>query len=350
LDEHSAVQELPLKSKILVTGATGFIGSYIIRYLLKQGYEHIIAIHRSSSRFELLADSKDQVQWVEADLGDVDRLNEIIAEVDYIIHAAAIVSFHRKDRQKMYQCNVDYTRDLINIALRHQVKKFIHISSIAALGRSHSTALINEKTSWAEHPLNSYYGKTKYLGELEVWRAAAEGMNILIFNPSLVLGAGFWKLGTAAMFNILTKNIPFYPLGGNGFVDVRDVAKYCVAGLASSIKNQRFILNAENLSYRDLFTPMAQKIEAKVPRKPFSNVLLNVSGFFIGILERLGIPVPINKHQMSIMNSSSQYDGSLAVENFQIPYTPLQSTIEEAGTLFNRARKEGKDFSVLPVN
>jgi nucleoside-diphosphate-sugar epimerase len=170
-------------NKVLVTGATGFLGSYILRLLLKKGYK-VRAIRRSSSPMAMLQDIADKVEWVEGDVTDLPFLEEATKDIDYVYHAAAAVSFNSKDKEKMMLVNGIGTENIVNVCLDNGVKKLLHVSSIAALGRKENVTEIDENAQWENSPLNSDYAISKFKAECEVWRGIQEGLNAVIILAS----------------------------------------------------------------------------------------------------------------------------------------------------------------------
>ena len=250
--------------KILLTGGTGFIGSYILRYLLKQGYENINAIDRTSSDKSLLGSDAEKVQWWTGDILDVPFLETCSKGMDLIIHAAALISFDPKMKDELTEVNVEGTANLVNVALSNDVKKFIFISSISTLDRSTRKA-IDEKSDWKDSKHNSNYAISKYLSEMEVWRGGVEGLKICILNPGIVLGAGFWGNGSTQLFDYIWKGGRFYSKGASGFVDVRDIAYITHKAIKNEVENERFILVSENVSYADLFQEISKGLNKKSP-------------------------------------------------------------------------------------
>ena len=336
-------------TKILLTGATGFTGSYIARRLIAQGYHNITAIKRSSSKLSLVQDVADKINWVEASLEDLDVLEEVMQDVDVVIHAAAIVNFKGKDKDAVYNCNVNMVRDLVNIALRTNIKKFVHFSSIAAMGRAGDGVAVTEDTDWVESPLNSDYGKSKYLGELEVWRASAEGLPVVILNPSLIMGAGYWHNTTPAIYKEVERGHNFYPMGSNGVVDVRDVAQAAILAMKEDVVNERFLLNAENISYQKMFTIIADKIDATIPTKPLTKTLHWMMTSGTRLLEKLPFSLPFSSQQLQVLNAISNYDGSKAQRLLCLEYRPAVNTLIETAEVFNKSREAGADFGVLDI-
>lgn len=248
---------------ILVTGGTGLVGSHLLYDLTRSG-KNVRVLKRQSSNVstvkkvfsyytpdpELLL---NKIEWVDADLLDVYSLMEAMDGVTEVYHCAAMVSFEKKHQAEMMNINVEGTSNMVNAALEKGIKKFCHVSSIAALGRAERGGIISELTPWKSSPENSNYSISKYGAEREVWRGAEEGLNVVIVNPSLIVGGGNWSQSSSNMFTKAYKGIKFYSSGTNGFVDVRDVAALMIKLMNSSITNQRFLLNSENASFRHYF-------------------------------------------------------------------------------------------------
>jgi nucleoside-diphosphate-sugar epimerase len=228
----------------LVTGGTGFLGAYIVKNLVDKGIE-VCAIRRSSKMpFFMPQNVLDKVTWMEGDVLDVVSLDEATENVDGVIHSAAIVSFHKQQRAQMYQVNVDGTANVINAAIDHNIKRLVHVSSVAALGRKGNAELVSEERQWEENKHNSHYAVSKHKAELEVWRGFAEGLEGVIINPSTILGFSNWHQSSGAIFRKGYGQFPWYTKGINGFVGVEDVAEAAVQLLRSSIHGKRFIVNA----------------------------------------------------------------------------------------------------------
>ena len=262
---------------ILVTGGTGLVGSHLLYNLCEQG-EIIRVIKRSSSKLDNVKkvfsyyssepeNLLEKINWVDADLLDVYSLMEAMEGVDEVYHCAATVSFAKKDVEEMKRVNVEGTTNVVNAALEMGVKKLCHVSSIATIGNIKEEKLSTEKSPWKSSPELSNYSITKYAAEREVWRASEEGLNVVIVNPSLIIGPGNWQQSSSNMFNKGYHGLKFYSSGETGFVDVRDVATLMVKLMQSEVVNERFILNSENKSYRWFFDVMH-----KAFNKPFPTI------------------------------------------------------------------------------
>jgi dihydroflavonol-4-reductase len=261
---------------ILVTGGTGLVGAHIL-YDLCLNNERIRAIKRSTSNlyliqslFEYYSPKNhillfDKINWVDADLNDIDSLIEVTQNVDYVYHAAAVVSFHEKDAKAMIQANINGTANLMNACKSNGVKKVGHISSVAALGPSKNGESISEDNQWQVSKDNSVYSISKYGAEREVWRVSEEGVDVVMVNPSLILGPGDWNSSSTHLFKMVFNGLKFYTLGSTGFVDVRDVSRTIIDLVHSDVKSQRFLLSAENLVWKDVFSMIANAFNVKPP-------------------------------------------------------------------------------------
>ena len=257
--------------RILITGATGLVGSATARRFLAEGHT-VLALHRPASDRSLLRGMEAAIQWMEGDILDIFSLEKALENVDCVVHAAAVVSFVPRDEDAMYKVNVEGTANVVNACLKKGVRKLCHVSSVAALGRPDPRLLdpdapivIDETQRWTDSPHNSAYAKTKYLAELEVWRGIAEGLSAVIVNPSLILGEGDWKKSSTQLFKYVHDGKPFYTEGTVNYVDVRDIAEAIYALTLSEIENERYILSAGTASYRQLFAAIAGGFGQKPP-------------------------------------------------------------------------------------
>lgn len=260
---------------ILVTGGAGLVGSELIRQLLARG-KKVIALYNKTPLPEF--SSPDLVQ-VPCNILDVIGLEEAMQGVEEVYHAAAIVTFNPRRRNEMYKINIEGTANIVNAALDAGVRKMVYVSSVAALGRIRENQAINETMNWTPETSNSAYGQSKFLAEMEVWRGMGEGLNAVVVNPTIILGAGDWGNGSSALFKNAYNEFPWYAQGTTGFVDVRDVVKAMIALMESDITAERFILSAENRSYQDVFNRMAKAFQKKQPYK-------KVTPFLAGLIWR----------------------------------------------------------------
>lgn len=268
---------------VLVTGGTGFLGSELIRQLLLKG-EKIRALKRNSSQIPAILENQPSLEWADADLLDYFSLEDAITGITKIYHCAAHISFDRKDKSLMHRVNVEGTVNLLNISMAAGIRKFLHVSSVAALGDSKKGEPVTERHHWQFGAGQSGYSVSKYESEMEVFRAAAEGLNTVVVNPTIIIGRNAGKEGSGQLFETIRKGMPYYPGGSFGYVDVEDVARIMILLMESNITGERFILNAENWTYRDFFTEIALKFNKKPPAIALSPWMLKLAGYAAGIL------------------------------------------------------------------
>jgi nucleoside-diphosphate-sugar epimerase len=266
---------MSVQPKILVTGATGLLGSHLAYQLLAQGHPVRAAI-RAGSNKEMVrrifqyytsdaAQLFSQIEWVEGDLTDPTAVDGFLDGIERVFHCAAMVSFRPKDAEQMIAFNRKTTETLVNAALTKGLVHFCHVSSVSSLGRIKGENLIDESKIWVESSENSKYALSKYQAEMEVWRGIEEGLPAVIVNPGIILGPGFWDKGSSHFFKAIHKGFPFTSEGVNGFVDVRDVATIMMLLSEQNVVNQRFILVSENISYTALFNLIATAFGKKGP-------------------------------------------------------------------------------------
>lgn len=261
--------------RILVTGGSGLLGSYLIESLNARGL-HVRALHRSIPP-KLRLTNPAAVEWVYGEVLDVISIDEAMEGITEVYHCAAVVSFHPKRLREMHRINVDGTANIINACIRHGVRKLVHVSSVSALGRKRDGQTIREDAKWDEASNGSAYGRTKFLAEMEVQRGIGEGLNAVMVNPSIILGVGDWNKGSSAMFRNAFREFPWYTQGGTGLVDAQDVAEVMIRLMDSDISGERFIVSAENWPYRRIFTEMANGFGKRPPHmhaKPWMGELV----------------------------------------------------------------------------
>ena len=310
---------------ILVTGATGLVGSHLIKALVAQG-KSVRALYRSEipSSPELNA-----VDWFNADILDIVALEEAMIGITQVYHCAAIVSFTAKNKKSLHHTNIEGTANIVNACLNANIEKLLFVSSVAALGRIREDQAINETMNWTEETSNSEYGKSKYLAEIEVWRGMGEGLKVVVVNPVIILGASDWSKGSTAIFKSAYDEFPWYTEGSSGFVDVLDVVEAMILLMESSICDQRFILSGENLPYRDIFTMIANAFHKKAPHKKVTALLAEIVWRFEGIKGRITGKSPLLTKETSITaRATVHFDNSKLLKALpQFQYRNMQTSI-----------------------
>lgn len=309
---------------ILVTGGSGLLGSELINQLINKG-QKVRALVNSTP---LKNFSADKVESFNADILDVVSLEDAMHGITEVYHCAGFVSYNPKMYKRLYKINVEGTSNVVNAALSANVKKLIHVSSVATLEKDEAE-LITEKMSFKEMHFESNYAKTKHLGELEVWRAMAEGLNAAIVNPSIILGNGNWNEGSSAIFKSVYNEFPWYTNGVAGFVDVKDVASAMIILMESDIVDERFILSAVNESFKNIFTLIAKGFNKRIPYKKTTPFLANIVWRLESLRSKISGKKPlITKETARSAFKETRYDNSKFLKQFpEFHYTPINETI-----------------------
>jgi dihydroflavonol-4-reductase len=337
-----------LRNPVFITGGTGFIGSHIARRYLADGHP-VSALYRPTSGYGLLADVADQITWHEGDVLDIPSLETAIkagrsdVSVD-VIHAAAVVSFVPKDRDRMERINVEGTANVVNVCLKMGVRKLGYVSSVAALGRptvkggtAAELTLVNEDQKWEDSPNNSIYAKTKYWGELEVWRGIAEGLNAVMVNPSVVLGVGDWSRSSLQLIKYVHDERPFYPVGLVNYVDVLDVTDALVRLMQSEVTAQRFILNGGTIPYRSLLEQIAVVLGKRPPTVQIPPALTRLLWPLEAVRAWLMGKAPLITRETGRSASSLyQYDGHKIEKVLDFQYRVLSETLKRVANAFGQ--------------
>jgi len=260
---------------VLVTGGTGLLGSYVLRELLRHS-QPIKALYREKMPLLLTPEENARIQWVKGDVLDPTLLADEMVGVEELYHCAGTVSFNPARRERMFKINVEGTANVVNAAIASGVRKLCHVSSVSALGRKRDKQVVTESAKWTPEANLSNYGESKFLSEMEVWRGQAEGLDTVIVNPTIILGYGDWDTSSAATFKSAWDEFPWYTEGISGFVDAGDVAAVMYKLMKSDISGERFIVSAENMPYRELFTRMAEAFGKKPPHRKVNRLLAGI--------------------------------------------------------------------------
>ena len=322
--------------RVLVTGGTGFLGSYIIKELIEKDY-YVRAIRRGNKLpFYIPKEILNKVQWIEGDILDVVSLEEAMDNVDTIVHSAGIVSFVKKDREQMYRVNVEGTGNVVNIALEKNIRRLIYISSVAALGRTATGGVVNEEKKWETSKSNTHYAKSKHNGELEVWRGISEGLNGVIVNPSTILGFGDWNSSSCAIFKKIYEEFKWYTPGINGFVGVEDVARIVAMLVDSDIHGQRFIVNSDNWTFKKLMDTIADSFGKKKPSRKSTPFMLSLAWKMEGLKSFLNGSRPLlTRESAKVAMSKTYFVNDKLLGAFPgFLFTPLDQAIRQASAKY----------------
>ena len=299
---------------------------------MQKGYG-IRAIRRSNKLPSFIpAVFFNNVEWIEGDVLDPAILEDAMEGAAAVIHSAAKVSFSPGEHREMFKINIEGTANVVNAALLHNIQKLVYISSVAALGRTTNGETVTEKKQWEDNDINTQYAVSKYNAEMEVWRGIGEGLDAVMVNPGTILGYGDWNNSSCVIFKNAYHEFPWYSNGINGFVAVEDVAKAAVLLLESNISNERFIVNGDNWSFRQVFNSIADGFGKKRPHREATPVLAamawrieKVKTFFSGK------PSLLTKESARIAQTTTYFDNSKicnALPGFS--FMPLDAAIKNA--------------------
>jgi len=330
---------------ILVTGGTGLVGSHLLYQLTKEN-KSVKAIYRNEKKlaivkkvFSYYTDNPDilfnKIEWIQADLLDIPMLTEAFNGVSYVYHCAAFVSFEPNKYHLLRKTNIEGTANIVNLSIDNKIKKLCYVSSVAALGKTNSNNPIDENTLWNPEADNSVYGITKYGAEMEVWRGTQEGLDTIIVNPGVIIGPGIWKYGSGNIFKKVANGLHYYTEGTVGYIDVFDVVNSMILLLESNIKNERFILVAENWTYKYFIDCIANTLKVKPPTKKAGPIILGIGWRLDWLYSKLtGKRRNLSKQLAHTLMSKSIYDNSKLKDDLSIDFKPIEVSIEDISDIF----------------
>ncbi len=321
---------------VAVTGANGLLGSYIIRKLIEE-QRSFVALKRSDSSTSLLDDVSDKITWRNTDVLNPVTLKEAFEGCTHVIHAAAVVSFNPHRSDKIMEINVIGTRNVVNACIEQKIKKLVHISSVAALGRQKEQTLIREDNKWLDNPTNSVYAKSKYRAELEVFRGQEEGLNTVILNPSVILAPADWDRSSAKIFKYIWNKRPFYIDAYLNYIDVRDAASIVYQFLDNDQQAQRFILNAGNISLKNLFEKIAKNFKVNPARMRVSKAVLGFAAGVEAVRSWITGSEPlVTRETAQIAETQFLYDNKKIKKILNFEFQSIDSTLEWCCCYYNR--------------
>ena len=275
-----------------------------------------------------------KINWVKGDILDIPSLESAFIQVTYVYHCAAYISFNPSDFKLLERINREGTANIVNMCIAVGVKKLCHISTIGTIGRPISNEKATEETEWSRQNANPY-AITKHLAEMEVWRGAQEQLQIVIVNPGVILGPGFWENGSGTFFKTAFKGYPFYPPGGSGFITVSDVTRSMVDLMNSKITGERFILVAKNLSFKEILRHIASTMGKKAPNKELKMWQLQLGKFGDQIRNIVtGKARRITNSTIYGLQHPTKFDNSKLKNALKFEFEPLEEIITFSAKLF----------------
>ena len=332
---------------VLVTGATGLVGSHLVYKLVSNGIP-VKGMYRRAKKLELVKNvfsyySDDaqalynQVEWVESDINDIPSLQKAFENVTHVYHCAAFVSFEPDKYHQLRKINIEGTANIVNLSISNGINKLCYVSSIAAIGHNPNPDVpITEKTEWQPEADNSVYAITKFGAELEVWRGSQEGLDVVIVNPGIIVGPGYWHGGgSSSLFKSIYKGMSHYTTGITGYVDVYDCVEAMIKLIEGDVKNERFILVAENLSFQQFQEKVAVALGVEPPKKEASPSLLAFAWRVDWLRNKLlGKRRKLSKQMARSAQSKSLYNHSKIKDTIEFSFNDLDTSIKKTAELF----------------
>lgn len=322
---------------ILVTGATGFLGSVLVRQLLAEN-EPVRILRRATSSLDLLADAADRVEHTVGDVTDAASVRTAMHGIEFVYHTAAFVGFGgKKDAQQLHAVNVGGTANVVNAALAEGVRRLVLTSSQAALGRPETpVGVIDETAEWSASKANTAYARSKHDAELEVHRGIAEGLDAVIVNPAVIFGPGRAGENTMEIVEKVRRGrMPAAPSGGTNVVDVEDVAAGHRAAMARGETGERYFLGAENLRWKEILDTLAEAFGVADPRFVLPPGLALAAGTLAEAVAAVTRSRPtLTRETARISGRFYRYDNRKAREQLGVTFRPFRATAERiAATL-----------------
>jgi len=329
----------------LVVGGTGLVGSHLLWELITRGEKIKVLVRSEKSKKKILQTFQyytenalqyfNQLEWCEGDIMNYGSIDAAMENISFVYHCAAMVSFSPADNDFLLRNNVDGTANVVNACLKRPGIKLCFVSSIAALGHSELSEEVTEVHMWKPNIKRTVYSISKFKSEMEVWRGIEEGLSAVIVNPSVIIGPGNWNSSSAAFFPLVYYGLKFYTTGITGFVDVRDVVKVMAQLTHSPVKNDRFIVSARNLSFKDLFYLIANALKVKPPKYEASPLLLKLASKLDGIKSIFtSSQRKISDDTISAAVSKNRYDSKKICETINYQFIPFEETINHCTKIY----------------
>jgi dihydroflavonol-4-reductase len=313
----------------LVTGGTGFVGSHVARALADKGYS-VRILRRRTSRLDAVAGIACE-HWI-GDVLDYPSLLSAMEGVDWVFHVAAVSDYWRNDVARIYQVNVDGTRNVLRAAQAMGVKRAIFTSSGAAMGYRDDLRPVDESVRFNYDQHLTPYGHSKFLAEAEVYRAIRRGLDCVILNPTVITGPGdLNQISSSVVLEFARGNVPpTVPPGGVTVIDVRDVAAAHVAAAERGRTGERYLLGAVDLTHKAWYRLIAEATGRSMNPRPLPAWMVKIVAPAADLLRRFGIPIPIEGNQLRLSTRMMFFDCRKSWRELVEPRIPIQQSLKEA--------------------
>jgi len=316
--------------KALVTGATGFIGSSLVRELLKDGVEVRVLVRKNSDTRNIDGLEVDKAY---GDILDPESVRLASSGCDTLYHTAALYAFWVPNSKVLYDINVGGTKNVLNAALEAGVKKAVYTSSIATIGAHGADNPATEEAEFNLWKTGDHYSCSKYLAEVEALQVCQKGLPLVIVNPAMVIGIRDTRPTPSGkiMLDVLNRKVPGYFNGGINLVDVDDVARGHIQAAQKGKNGERYILGNENMSISGYYRLIGEIAGVKSPGRKIPYSLALTLGYVYQLIARVTKRPPVLTAPMVRVGSKYAYcDTSKAVNELGMPQTPIRTTIEKA--------------------
>jgi dihydroflavonol-4-reductase len=313
----------------LVTGGTGFVGSHVARALDARGYQ-VRILCRSTSRLDAVADLI--CEHMIGDVTNYDSLVSAMEGVDWVFHTAAVADYWRNNPARIYEVNVDGTRNVLRAAEATGVKRVIVTSSAAAMGYSHDLRPVDETTrfNWDQHL--TPYGHSKFLAEAEVYRAIKRGLDCVILNPTVITGPGdLNQISSSVVVEMAKGNVPpFVPPGGLTVIDVRDVADAHISAAERGRTGERYLLGAVDLTHKAWYKLTADAIGSSKSVIPLAGWIVQNAAYVADGLRRIGVNLPLEGNQLRLSTHMMFFNCEKSWRELGEPKIPIRQSLLDA--------------------
>ena len=333
---------------ILVTGGTGLVGAHLL-YELALHNDRLKALMRPSSNLQTVkkifsyytseneaARLFEKIEWITADINDVPSLEKAFREVKYVYHCAALVSFDPADEKKLRKINIEGTANIVNLCIAQQIRKLCYVSSVAAIGTPLKKTDIDETASWNPEEDYSDYAISKYGAEIEAWRGTQEGVDTIIVNPGIIIGPGFWDSGSGKIFRRIDNGLNYHFPKVSGFVGVKDVVTCMVQLMKSPVKNESYILVAENLSFEKVLRSTADHLNKPQPSKQLKKWMIALGWFFQKTGSFFGFKRELTYDAIQGLYAKSFYSNDKIKKELKFNFQPMEKVLQETAFFYKQ--------------
>lgn len=313
--------------KVIVTGANGFLGSWLTKALVQDGHE-VFALVRPKSDVSELAGTG--CKYVYGDVTDAVSLLEAFKDMDAVFHLAGVIAYKKSQRAQMERVNVEGTRNVVEVCRERHIKRLVYLSSVVAVGAGFTREeILNENSTYNIAHLNLGYFETKHEAEMIVKKACDRNeIDAVILNPSTIYGGGDAKKGSRKMqLKVAQGKLKFFTSGGVNVVAVEDVVAGIISAWKKGRKGERYILAGENILIQDLFRLIAEAAGTKPPTRQLPDALLHVVGAIGDNMENIGLKGPLSRENAYTATMYHWFDSSKAQKELDFKPHPARDAI-----------------------